>query len=59
MDEKEGRCFLVFEVDEDFEDRMSTEEEILESKAKIYPSFLSRICDVVMIMSIILRQDEN
>ena len=40
-------------TDENLEYRMSAYEVILESKDKIYSSFLSRSFDVVMIMSFI------
>ena len=56
-DEKYGRWFLVFEVEEDLEDAMSADQEILESKAKIYSSFLSISFDVVMVIYFIWRQD--
>ena len=46
----EGKCFLVFEADEDLEDKMNTNEAFLESKAKISSIFLSRSFDIVMIM---------
>ena len=52
-DKLEGRQFLVLDADEDLEDRMSADEAILESKAKIASSFLSRSFDVVMIMSFV------
>ena len=45
--------FIVFEEDGYFEDRISVDEEITASEAKITSSFLSRSFDVVMIMSLI------
>ena len=49
----------MFEVKKDLEDMTSTDEENLDSKAKIYSSSLSISFDVVMIMFFVWWQDEN
>ena len=46
-------------MQKDLERKMSTDEENLESKAKISSSFLSGNFDVVVIMSFVWIQDEN